>query len=174
MAVPKFAPVGPVDDVRSYESPDVVPGVWMPDRPAELYGFQPQGARLGFQGPDQGFGLKLANSFRERLRLQPGEHADDVIYGCLGMALRRASIIGRAPVIHDFTIVFTAWGFLDSDPPAELKALRAGLFEGVSHQLHHYEESRVLVDMMPESTLRMTPAEVAAAYPQRWKELVGA
>jgi hypothetical protein len=118
--------------------------------------------------------LKLANSFRERLHLQPGEHAGDVIYGCLGIALRRASIFGRAPVVHDFTIAFTAWGFLDGSPPAELIAARARLFEGVSHQLHHYEEARVLVDMMPESTLRMTPAEVAAAYPQRWKELVGA
>jgi hypothetical protein len=28
--------------------------------------------------------------------------------------------------------------------------------------------------MMPEATLRMTPAQVAAAYPDRWKELAGA
>ena len=174
MAAPKFAPVSPVDDARVYGSPDIVPGSWTPNRPGDLIGFQPEGARLGFQGPDQGFALKIANGFRDRLRLQPGEHAADAIQGCLGIALRRASIFSRAPVVHDLTIAFTIWGFLDDDPPAELKALRARLFEGVSNTLHHYDEARKIVDMVPEATLRMTPAQVAAAYPQRWKELSGA
>lgn len=174
MAAPKFAPVSPVDDARSYASPDVVPPSWKPDRPADLTGFQPEGPRLGYQGPDQGFALKIANGFRDRLQLQPGEHAADAIQGCLGIALRRASIFSRAPVVHDLTIAFTIWGLLDSDPPAELRAARARLFEGVSNTLHHYDEARELVDMVPEATLRMTPAQVDAAYPARWKELVGA
>jgi hypothetical protein len=173
MAAPKFAPVSCVDDPRVYGSPDVVPGSWKPDRPADLVGFQPEGARLGNQGPDQGFALKIANGFRDRLQLQPGEHASDAIQGCLGIALRRASIFSRAPVVHDLTIAFTIWGLLDSDPPAELKTLRARLFEGVSNTLHHYDEARALADMVPEATLRMTPAQVAAAYPERWKELLG-
>ena len=84
MAAPKFAPVSPVDDARVYGSPDIVPGSWTPNRPGDLIGFQPEGARLGFQGPDQGFALKIANGFRDRLRLQPGEHAADAIQGCLG------------------------------------------------------------------------------------------
>ncbi len=174
MAAPKFAPVSCVDDSRVYESPDVVPGSWKPNRPGDLVGFQPEGARLGYQGPDQGFALKIANGFRPRLKLQPGEHADDAVQGCLGIALRRASMFSRAPVVYDLTIAFTIWGFLDSDPPAESKVLRARLFEGVSNTLHHYDEARELVDMVPEATLRMTPEQVAAAYPERWKELVGA
>jgi hypothetical protein len=173
MAAPKFAPVSPVDDPRVYGSPDIVPGSWTPNRPGDLPGFQPQGARLGFQGPDQGFALKIANGFRDRLQLQPGEHATDAIQGCLGIALRRASMFGRAPVVHDLTVAFTVWGFLDGDPPAELKTIRARLFEGVNNVLHHYDEARALVDMVPASTLRMTPAQVDAAYPGRWKELVG-
>ena len=174
MAAPKFAPVSPVDDSRVYGSPDIVPGSWKPNRPGDLVGFQPEGIRLGFQGPDQGFALKIANGFRDRLQLQPGEHAADAIQGCLGIALRRASIFSRAPVVHDLTIAFTLWGLLDSNPPAELKALRARLFEGVSNTLHHYDEARALVDMVPEATLRMSPAQVGAAYPGRWKELLGA
>jgi hypothetical protein len=79
----------------------------------------------------------------------------------------------RAPVVYDLTIAFSIWGFLDSDPPAELTALRARLFEGVSNTLHHYDEARALADMVPEATLRMTPAQVAAAYPERWRELLG-
>ena len=174
MAAPKFAPVSPVDNSRVYGSHDIVPGSWKPNRPGDLVGFQPEGVRLGYQGPDQGFALKIAEGFRDRLQLQPGEHAGDAIQGCLGIALRRASIFSRAPVVHDLTIAFTLWGFLDDSPPAELKALRAQLFEGVSNTLHHYDEARALVDMVPEPTLRMSPAQVAAAYPARWKELLGA
>jgi len=174
MAAPKFAPVSPVDEPRSYDSPDVVPAAWMPDRPAEITGFQPEGDRLGFQGPDQGFALKIANGFRERLHLQPGEHAADAIRGCLGVALRRASMFSRAPVVHDLTIAFTIWGFLDATPPAELVAVRRRMFEGVDNVLHHYAEGREIVDVVPEATLRMTPQQVAAAYPERWSDLVGA
>ncbi len=174
MAAPKFAPVSPIDDARSYASPDVVPPSWKPDRPGDVIGFQPEGPRLGFQGPDQGFALKIASGFRDRLKLQPGEHIDDAVHGCLGIALRRASIFSRAPVVHDLTIAFTVWGFLDSAPPADLLVVRAQLFEGVSNTVHHYDEARQLVDMVPEATLRMTPAQVDAAYPTRWRELVGA
>ena len=77
MAAPHFVPTAPVDEPRSYRSPDHVPAAWMPDRPAELTGRQPQGARLGFQGPDQGYGLTLANRFRSRLVL-PVVHAHRV------------------------------------------------------------------------------------------------
>ena len=88
------------------------------DRPGELDGPQPEGTRLGFQGPDQGYALKLADErIRPRLQLSRGEHADDAISGCVGIAMRRASLYGRAPVIHDLTIAFTIWGYLDPSPP---------------------------------------------------------
>jgi hypothetical protein len=173
MAAPKFTPVSPVDGARGYESPDHVPGAWMPDRPAEIRGFQPEGERLGFQGPDQGFGIKIANTFRSKIHVSNGERVDDALRGCLGIGLRRASMFSRAPVVHDFTVAFTAWGFLDQNPPADLVALRANLFDGLTHIAHHYDEARRLVDMMPESTLKMTPQQVGAAYPERWRELVG-
>ena len=174
MAAPKFAPVSPVDEARSYSSPDYVPRAWMPDRPAEIDGFQPQGARLGYQGPDQGFGIKIANTFRPKLRLQTGEAADDAVTGCLGMGLKRASLFSRAPVVHDFTIAFTVWGFLDEQPPADLVALRRELFRGMHHHGHGYHAQRHVADMVPETTLRMTPQQAAAAYPGRWRDLVGA
>lgn len=173
MAAPKFAPVSPVDDARGYESPDHVPDAWLPDRPAEIRGFQPEGGRLGFQGPDQGFAIKIANTFRPRLHVSAGESADDAVQGCLGIALRRASMFSRAPVVHDLTIAFTAWGFLDAAPPAELVELRRPLFDGLANVVHHYDEGRQLVDRFPEATLRMTPQAVAAAYPARWRELLG-
>lgn len=173
MAAPKFAPVGPIDEVRAYSSPDHVPAPWVPDRPGEIDGFQPTGERLGAPGPDQGYALHLANRFRPRLALAAGEHADDAIRGCVGVALRRASLYSRAPVVHDLTIAFTIWGYLDPAAPDELVALRRPLFEGLRLVTHHYSEARVVADMVPERTLAMAPEAVASAYPERWRELVG-
>lgn len=149
-----------------------MPDTWVPLRPADIVGFQPVGVRLGFQGPDQGFGIKIANGFRDRLHLAGGENADDVVTGCLGVGLRRASMFSRAPVVHDFTIAFTIFGFLDPAAPADLVALRHNLFDGVTSH-HGYEHRRDLADMVPEATLRMTPAQAQAAYPGRWRDLVG-
>lgn len=174
MAAPKFSPVSPVDDVRWYESPDHVPDSWQPDRPGEVRGFQPSGPRLGYQGPDQGFAIKIANTFRPRLQVSAGESIDDAVGGCLGIGLRRASMFSRAPVVHDLTIAFTIWGFLDAEPPAELVEVRRGLFDGLAHLAHSYDASRHLVDMVPEATLRMSPQQASAAYPGRWRDLVGA
>ena len=81
MAAPRFSPVDPLDDARGYTSPDHVPDEWHADRPGDLKGRQPVGARLGYQGPDQGYGLLLANRVRPELVLQPHEAADDAVAG---------------------------------------------------------------------------------------------
>ena len=172
MAAPQFVPSPPIDGSRAYASPRTTPEAWMPDRKAELVGFQPSGEQLGYQGPDQGFALKIANGFKDRLHLQPGEHAGDAIRGCLGVALRRASLFSRAPVVHDLTIAFTIWGFLSPNAPAALVDARRVLFAGVGHG-HHYTEARAIADLVPEATLRLTPAEVTAQFPAAWRDLLG-
>lgn len=159
--------------MQYYTSPDVVPSPWTPDRPGVIDGPQPTGERLGAQGPDQGFALRLARHLAPKLLLQPGERLDDAIQGCLGIALRRASMFGRAPVVHDLELAFTIWGFFDPQPPPELLARRAALFEGVANLNHHYAEARRIVDLVPEATLRLTPQQAAAAYTYRWEELTG-
>jgi hypothetical protein len=173
MAAPEYVPVSPVARPRSYESPDHVPDAWVADRPGEVVGAQPVGARLGYQGPDQGYALKLADEeLKPRLQLADGEHATDAVTGCVGIAMRRASMYGRAPTIHDLTIAFTIWGYLDPSPPGELVELRRRVFVGVGHVTHHYAEGRAIVDAVPEATLRMTPTQVRDAYPGRWHELI--
>lgn len=172
MAAPKYAPNPVLDEVRTYASPDVVPAPWSPDRPGDLDAGQPTGERLGYQGPDQGYALSLARRFEGRLHV--GElTVDDAVRGCLNIALKRASMFGRAPVIHDLTIAFTMWGFLDPQPPADLVARRRELFDGVGH-LHHYKEGRAIADLVPESTLRLNPAQVTTQYRTNWRELTGA
>jgi hypothetical protein len=172
MAAPKFVPVPPTEQVRSYSSPDHVPDGWRAARPADLVAGQPSGKLLGAQGPDQGYGLVLANRFRDRLHLQPGEKADDAVAACTAIGLRRASMYGRAPVIHDMTMAFTMWGFLDITPPDDLVADRAAAFAAVA-STHHYAERRAIADAVPEATLRMTPQQIAAAYPAGWRDLTG-
>lgn len=157
-----------------YSSPEVVPEVWLPERPGVVEGLQPRGPLLGAQGPDQGFALTIAHRLAPKLRLQPRERLDDAIRGCVLIALRRASLFSRAPVVHDVNLAFTIWGFFDDQPPADLLARRAELFEGVGNVLHHYAEGRELADRVPVATLRMTPAAAADAYPARWRELTGA
>ena len=172
MAAPRFAPVPAAEPARSYDSPDHVPDAWEPDRPAEIEGRQPVGERLGYQGPDQGYVITLAERARTRVRVQAGESVDDALRGCSLVALRRASLYGRAPVVHDLTLALTVWGFLDTNPPADLVAARRELFVGV-HHAHHYAEGRRIADMVPESTLRLSPEAAAARMPGAWRELTG-
>jgi hypothetical protein len=171
MAAPQFVPA-PDSSPRSYASPDHVPTQWFPDRPAELRGRQPQGDRLGNPGPDQGYGLLLAKRYIPKLKLQPGEHVADAVQGCLGVALRRAALFGRAPMVHDFTVAFTVFGFLDAAPPAELLEFRREAFEGVGHVAVHYAEGRAIADVVPEQTLRLSHQQVVASYPAQWRTLL--
>src|SRR6185437_6463075 len=105
--------------------------------------------------------------FKDRLKLADNEHAEDAVAGCLGTALKRASLFGRAPVIYDFELAYTLWGFL-GDAPEDLVEFRKPLFEAASH---HYIDQRNITDAVPESTLRMTPSQVAASIGE-WKKLI--
>jgi hypothetical protein len=141
---------------------------WVAKRPGELGAAQPLGVSLGAPGPDQGYALVLARRFEERLVLD-GTHREDAVAGCLGVGLRRASLFGRAPVVHDVDLAFRVWGFLGDAPP-ELLALRTPLFQAASH---HYWDQRSIVDRVPEATLRLSHTEVASRFPTGWRGLLG-
>jgi hypothetical protein len=149
-----------------------VPDRWEASRPGDLEGRQPVGEGLGYQGPDQGYALRLAARFRPQLVLSDAERADDAVAGCTAIAMRRAALYGRAPVIHDLRIAFLMWGFLDPAPDAELVVVRVKAFDGVADP-HHYEALRAVVDAVPEATLRMTPQAVVETYSASWRALFG-
>src|SRR5205085_6188292 len=117
---------------------------------------QPLGPGLGRPGPDQGYALNLAGRLEDQLRLAEGEHREDVVAGGVAVALRRASIYGRAPVIHDLELAFGALGYLD-DAPADLVEWRRPHIMGAAHD---YWVQRAVADSVPEGTLRMKPADV--------------
>jgi hypothetical protein len=164
MAAPEYVPRPKDDQPRVYESAPWLSDSWYADRPADLEGPQPFGPRLGYPGPDQGYALKLARQFEDKLVLTPGEHATDVIAGCVEIANKRASLFGRAPVIHDLTVAFSLWGFLGEADP-ELVRLRKRYFQAVG-EASHYSERRRVVDVVPVAALKLPLADFAKVIEQ--------
>jgi hypothetical protein len=172
VAAPEYVPVDRTRVLRTYQSPPRRPGPWRAERPGELVEVgQPSGPSLGSQGPDQGYVLKLARQFEGKLVLTSGEHERDALAGACAIALKRASLFGRAPVVHDLTVALTIWGYL-GDPAPELVEERRPLFEEVSSP-HHYAELRRIVDRVADDTLRKTPQQVAEAHRADWRSLLG-
>ena len=174
MAAPEFVPVRPTDAPRAYSSPPRRDDEWLAVRPGELLDGQPErdAGRMGSPGPDQGYLLGLVPLLRDELQLTEGEHRSDVEVGGVAIALKRASIFGRAPIVHDLRVAYTVWGYLDAAAPAELVAERKQRFEGVHHTAHHYPELRAVVDAVPEATLRLDPAGAASAHAADWRALL--
>lgn len=167
MSAPSYVPRPKDDRPRVYESPPRRPEAWFSNRPAELPGQQPTGGALGHQGPDQGYALKLARRFEGRLTLADGEGEHDTIAGCTAVAMRRASMFGRGPSIHDLTVAFTVWGFTGAASPG-LVAMRRPFFAEVAHP-HHYLQLRELVDKVPAWLLRRTPDQVRDLASRDWQ-----
>lgn len=170
MAAPEYVPRPAIQRVRSYSSPPRRPESWVADRPGELRGPQPRGDRLGSPGPDQGYVYKLARRFQGRLNLTSGEHEADAIAGGVAVALKRASLLGRAPVSVDLTVAFTIWGFL-GEGQDELVEARKPLFAEVANP-HHYPQQRRIADLVPDDVLRQSPQDVAEAHRTDWRRLL--
>jgi len=170
MAQPEYVPVVTRDNIRVGEH--IRPIAPRPDRPGELrpQGGQPVGRKFGIAGPDQGYALKLASHLRDRIVLAAHEHVEDAIAGCVEVAMRRAALYGRAPVIHDVELSFALWGYF-AGAPDDLVAFRKPLFDGAAHD---YQTRRAIIDRVPEATLRMTPGDVAVRLAGGgWRLLLG-
>jgi hypothetical protein len=143
-------------------------GRWVADRPAELTFGQPRGRTLGVPGPDQGYALKLAHQFHGRLTVRPPVTEHDAVAGGVAVALKRAALFGRAPVVHDLDIAFRLWGFL-GDAPAGLVDAATQAFASAGHD---YQRQRAIADAVPDQTLRLAPDDVAARVPTEWATLL--
>ena len=144
----------------------------MADRPGEVVGAESAaGPGMGRQGPDQGYALKLAQRFAGQLVLAAGEREDDALAGCCAVALRRASICGRAPVVHDLRLALELFGFL-IDTDAALVSWRRAYFAGAAGH-HGYHVKLRLAELVPAETLRLTPAAVAEARSNNWRAPLG-
>ncbi len=157
MTQPSFVPITEADQVRPARQLKT-PEAWSPDRPSELtLPRRVAGSGFGNPGPDQGFALRLAHRMESRLELTPGESVEDAAVACALVGAKRAGAYGRAPSVYDVTFAFTLWGCLGG-APSELVAERVGAFKSAAHD---YFVQRQVVDRVPETTLRLTPEQVA-------------
>ena len=171
MAAPSHVPAT-AEPPSSYQSPPRRLGSWTADRPGEVVGREASsGPGLGSQGPDQGYLLKLAADFADPVVLGFGERIEDVMAGCCAVALRRASLFGRAPVMNDLRLALELFGFLAAAEDEQVAWRRKMLAGAAGH--HGYHVKLRLTDLVPEPTLRSTPAAVADARSENWRAPLG-
>lgn len=108
-------PYVPPDRDTEYR-PDQLPPArpWYPHRPAETSA-DPDAATFGAVGPDMGYARALLGRFRGRL-VPGGCNRDDLLEAGAAVAMRRATISGRAPVPEDLEVAFLLLGALDGVP----------------------------------------------------------
>ena len=171
MSAPSYVPA--TDRPPSvYESSPRRRGSWTADRPGEVVGGpQPRGPGLGSPGPDQGYALGLARRFADHLILADGESRDDALAGCVAVALRRASLFARAPVVHDVRLALELFGYLRR-APRDLVEWRGACFTGMAGE-HGYGPSRWLAHLVPEETLRASLEAVTEACRNDWHRPLG-
>lgn len=157
---PQFVPASPTKGRDYYQSPPRRDRSWTAARPGDVIAEgQPAGAGLGSQGPDQGYAIKLAKRVATQAHLRGHENVDDVVSGCVVVALKRASLFGRAPTMHDVRSAFALFGYLETVPGDDLAEARHALFAEVANP-HHYEERRAIADAVPAELLRKPHTEI--------------
>jgi len=127
---------------------------------------------MGNQGPDQGYVYKVLAELRDELQLADGEHRADVETGLAAVALRRASLYGRAPMRGDVALAMEILGYRRSAQD-ELVRWRQARMEGLHHTAIHYARARALADAVPEATLRMNVEAAGEASKADWREPLG-
>jgi hypothetical protein len=124
------------------------------NRPGDLPAGWPSGKLLGSPGPNVGYALTLANRARDRFVLAPHEHPDDAIAVVAEIAMRRAALFGRAPVMPDVEFGMRIMGY-GGDAAVDFVEWRVRAVQGTHHD---YSERRALVDAIPVDVLHLVPA----------------
>ncbi len=137
------------------------------DRPGDLARGQPIGPLLGSPGPNVGYARTLAERAKEGLQLASGEERHDAVAVVAEIAMKRASLFGRAPVKPDVDMAVTLLGY-DGSADAEFAAVRSRLVHDADH---HYPVRRGLVDSVPSDVLRCSPGTLLAGVSE-WRRLV--
>jgi hypothetical protein len=131
-------------------------GSWRADRPGDLGAIQPKGALLGSPGPNVGYALTLANRAKDRLDLEPHEHAEDALAVIAAIAMKRAATFGRAPTVTDVDFAMELLGYR-GDAPEDVRAWRPDV---VREAAHDYVVRRAVVDTVSTGLLRLPISEL--------------
>ena len=74
-----------------------------------------------------------------------------MLAGCVTVAMKRASLFGRAPITADLRIAFEHWAYLDPGAPIEVVASRWALFAGASSHDGYPIRCRIADEVPPEA-----------------------
>ncbi|MCB0966090.1 MAG: hypothetical protein KDB37_04590 [Ilumatobacter sp.] len=141
-----------------------------PARPPLFSEITPIPHRPGFGTPcpDGGYALHLARRRLPQWDLMAGERVDDVLAAVSVLAIKRASRLGRAPVIHDVDAAAAILGY-DAGAPDGLVRWRTRTVTGIRLR---YAERRALADRVPDRFL-LAPLSAIRAERTDWRALVG-
>jgi hypothetical protein len=152
--------VSPELDDAPRQEPNLAPGVrlpaaasWRPNRPGDLVALQPTGPLLGRPGPNVGYALTLVERLRDRLDLAPHESVDDALAVVGELAMKRAALFGRAPVMNDVDVAAALLGYRGEVSP-DFVAWRTVAVHGAGHE---YDVRRAVVDAVADAVLRNPP-----------------
>ncbi|HEV2427927.1 MAG TPA: hypothetical protein VGS61_06890 [Acidimicrobiales bacterium] len=147
MSQPSFTPVPAAGEVRAVmETP--TPEVGRAPKPGLLRTTHPEAGRmLGTPGPDAGFALTIAHRVVARRDFEREADRHDVELGVALVAAKRASLVGRGPIVGDVDAAMAALG-LGADGP--VNAAVSARFAGLAHS---YPAQRELVDSVDAAAL---------------------
>jgi hypothetical protein len=170
MAAPRYVPP-PVQQAKYYQSTTKKKHSSGVDRPAEVYKRNGDEAGTGNPGPDQGYALRLVKEFKDKVFLFQGEHWQDASEVAVITALKRASIFGRAPCIHDIEAGLWIWGYLDSNPEDQLIEIRKGNFGHIGSG-HNYLKRRYVSDAVSSLGLKRSIDQIRTDYEKDWRTMI--
>jgi hypothetical protein len=159
--VPTDPFVAPDLDDRPRQQQNLPPGLgypparsWRANRPGDLgagqHGaVQPDETLRGRPGPNVGYAYTLAERAHDRFRLAPHEDIHDAVTVVAEIAMKRAAVFGRAPVMADVEVALALLGY-DGSADGEFAAWRAHAVHGAAHD---YPRRRALVDSVPDALL---------------------
>lgn len=168
MTQPDYVPLAPGTRLRDFDELEN-PGSWTANRPSELAPLKgsaaKQGKFLGTPGPDSGFALKLTRIALDEIELSASEDHSDIMKVISAVAIKRAALFSRAPVIHDVRFALKLFGFGNADnTPDDLVKFRKEIMAGSGH---NYFKVRKTLELISLETLNLTAAELNLS---RWRE----
>ena len=159
MATPRFVPVGPRERARPIDFAGIPPARRTQPRAGEVL-HQPRARGFGVPCPDGGYALLLAREVAGDLALAAGDQREDAVWAIATVAMRRAAVVGRAPVIYD--VLFASALLAYDDPDAlECAVLRARLLSGVAHDPDLRQWLSDAVNSAAEVSVRSTAEAIA-------------
>jgi len=117
-----------------------------------------RGAGMGTPAPGEGYALTIASRECAKLTFEHAHDLDDVTIGVAVVAAKRASIVGRGPIVGDAHVAMDLFGLRNSSP---ISRATTKPFAGLAHS---YAAQRRFADAVNPEQLTPGPNDVASSH----------